>query len=74
MPNQTTRTARKVNVATSMSQHQCDNTDSTLKTTKSPKTPKIPNRQKSQKPPKIPAKNSRSQKFPTNKNFRNKNS
>jgi hypothetical protein len=76
-PNQTTRTASKVNVSTSISQHQCHNIDSTLKTTKPTKTPKIPNRQKSQKPPKIsaqqkpqkiPPKIPDKQKFPTNKN------
>jgi hypothetical protein len=67
------RTASILNVTTSMSQHQCLNTDSTLKTTKPTKTPKIPNRQKSfvnavnkTKTPKTSAKNSR-QKFPRHK-------
>jgi hypothetical protein len=71
MPNQTTRKASIVNVTTSMSQHQCLNTDFTLKTTKPPKTPKTPNRQKSQKSPKTSAKNS-GQKFPRQKKFRPK--
>jgi hypothetical protein len=63
MQNPPTRTAQNVNVTTSISQHQCLNTDSTLKTTKPTKTPKIPNRQKPQKPPKIPSR----QKFPRHK-------
>jgi len=73
----TTRTDSIFNVTTSMSQHQCHNTDSNLKCPKPPKTPKIPNRQKSfvnaankTKTPKNSRQKFPRQKFPTDKNSR----